>query len=64
MQDALKREKEALGASEKQQETIQALEEKLKAAEEEKNGLEDETSRLKIESAQWEEALDRLQVSS
>lgn len=64
MQDALKREKEALEASEKQREAIEVLEQKLKAAEEEKKGLVDETSRLKIESAQWEEALDRLQVST
>lgn len=49
-------------ASEKQREAIEVLEQKLKAAEEEKKGLVDETSRLKIESAQWEEALDRLQV--
>ena len=62
MQDALKREKEALEASEKQREAIEVLEQKLKATEEEKKGLVDETSRLKIESAQWEEALDRLQV--
>ena len=62
MQDALKREKEALEGSEKQREAIEILEQKLKVAEEERKGLIDETSRLKIESAQWEEALDRLQV--
>ena len=62
VQDALNREKDALEAAEKQKEGLTALEGRLRASEEEKIKLVEEIARLKIESTQWEEALDRLQV--